>query len=110
LSPRLRAKTLREIMLKNVKRKHGTWDRASLRKETLMNRKDFRSKILKKDFRSKALKNKDRGLGCSSVVQNLPSMRKALGLIPAPKKKRLKKKKNKDREKKQSKEKRSKKH
>jgi hypothetical protein len=34
-----------------------TWDRVSLRKETLKNRKDdFRSKVLKKDFRSKALK------------------------------------------------------
>jgi hypothetical protein len=28
------------------------------------------------------------GLGCSLVVQRLPSMREALGLIPAPKKKR----------------------
>jgi hypothetical protein len=34
------------------------------------------------------------GLGCSSVVQLLPSMCEALGLIPAPKKKRPKKKKN----------------
>jgi hypothetical protein len=35
-----------------------TWDRASLRKETLKNRKeDFKSKVLRKDYRSKALKN-----------------------------------------------------
>jgi hypothetical protein len=32
-----------------------------------------------------------RGLGCSSVVQSLPSMREALASIPAPKKKRQKK-------------------
>jgi hypothetical protein len=32
------------------------------------------------------------GLGCSLVVQRLPSMCEALGLIPAPKKKRQKKK------------------
>jgi hypothetical protein len=31
------------------------------------------------------------GLGGSSVVQTLPSMREALGSIPAPKKKRQKK-------------------
>jgi hypothetical protein len=37
-----------------------TWDSASLRKETLKNRKeDFRSKVLKKDFGSKALKNRE---------------------------------------------------
>jgi hypothetical protein len=30
------------------------------------------------------------GLGCSSVVQRLPSMREALGSIQAPKKKRQK--------------------
>jgi hypothetical protein len=33
-------------------------------------------------------KNDFLGLGCSSVVQHLPSMRKALGSIPAPKQKR----------------------
>jgi hypothetical protein len=33
------------------------------------------------------------GLGCSSVVQRLPSMPEALGLIPAPEKKKDKKKK-----------------
>jgi hypothetical protein len=32
------------------------------------------------------------GLGCSSVVQRLPSMHEALGSISAPKKKRQKKK------------------
>jgi hypothetical protein len=35
------------------------------------------------------------GLGCSSVVQRLPSMREALGSIPAPKKKEKTKKKKK---------------
>jgi hypothetical protein len=45
-------------MLKNSYEK--TWDRANQRKETLKNKKDFRSKVLKKDFRGKALKNKDR--------------------------------------------------
>jgi hypothetical protein len=29
----------------------------SLRKDTLKNRKDFKSKVLRKDFRSKVLKN-----------------------------------------------------
>jgi hypothetical protein len=32
------------------------------------------------------------GLGCSSLVQRLPSMCEALGSIPAPKNKRQKKK------------------
>jgi hypothetical protein len=36
------------------------------------------------------------GLGCSSVVQQLPSMHEALCSIPAPKKKRQKKKKRKN--------------
>jgi hypothetical protein len=35
-----------------------TWDRVSLREETLNSRKeDFKSKVLRKDFRSKVLKN-----------------------------------------------------
>jgi hypothetical protein len=36
-------------------------------------------------------KMKEYGLGCSSVVQRLPSMNEALVSIPAPKKKRQKK-------------------
>jgi hypothetical protein len=52
----LRAKILREVMLKKSEEK--TWERASLRKETLKNRKeDFKSKVLRKNFRSKILKN-----------------------------------------------------
>jgi hypothetical protein len=39
------------------KGKEKAWDRASLRKETLKIRKDFKSKVLRKAFRSKVLKN-----------------------------------------------------
>jgi hypothetical protein len=40
-----------------AKEQEKTWDRLSLRKETLKNRKeDFKSKILRKDFRSKIVK------------------------------------------------------
>jgi hypothetical protein len=39
------------------------------------------------------LKNIGLVLGCNSVVQSLPSMREALGSIPALKKKRQKKRK-----------------
>jgi hypothetical protein len=43
-----------------MKAKERTWASASLRKETLKNKKkDFRSKILKKYFRSKTLKNRE---------------------------------------------------
>jgi hypothetical protein len=42
-------------------------------------------------------KEQRRGLGCSLVVQHLPSIHKALGSIPAPKKKRQKKKKEEER-------------
>jgi hypothetical protein len=35
------------------KAKERTWDSARLRKETLKNRKEFKSKVLRKDFRSK---------------------------------------------------------
>jgi hypothetical protein len=42
-------------MLKNSY--ENTWDRVNLRKETLKNRKDFKSKVLRKDFRNKVLKN-----------------------------------------------------
>jgi hypothetical protein len=34
---------------------------------------------------------RNEGMGCSSVVEQLPSMCEALGPIPAPKKKRQKK-------------------
>jgi hypothetical protein len=44
------------------------------------------------------LKSENTGLGCSSMVQHLPSMREALGSIPAPKKKRQKKKKKRNAE------------
>jgi hypothetical protein len=53
-----------------------TWDRASLRKEILKNRKeDFRSKVLKKDFRRKALKNKDREKKQSKEKRSKKAMR-----------------------------------
>jgi hypothetical protein len=41
------------------------------------------------------LRKANPGLGCSSVVQRLPSMSEALGSIPAPKNKTQKKKKKK---------------
>jgi hypothetical protein len=56
-SASLRGKTLRDYAKEQYEK---TWERANQRKETLKNKKDFRSKVLKKDFRGKALKNKDR--------------------------------------------------
>jgi hypothetical protein len=53
-----------------------------------------RSEMKKDKEATTTKKNLNEGLGYSSVIQSLPSMHEALGLIPAPKK-RQKKKRNK---------------
>jgi hypothetical protein len=62
-----------------------TWDRVSLKKETLKNRKeDFQSKVLKKDFRSKALKNTYREKKQSKEKRSKKATRLLFVSIQAP--------------------------